>query len=47
MRIVSNGDNLHEMLNAVFFGGGGGGGGGKKKNINLSSFEFAHNVVKV
>ena len=41
MRIVSNGDNLHEMLNPVFW---------KKIRqniINLSCAEFAQRVVKV
>ena len=40
MQIVSNGDNLHEILNPVFW---------KNKNniINLSSAEYAHRLVKV
>ena len=41
MQIVSNGDNLHEISNPVFWGK-------KEKNIiNLSSAEFALRVVKV
>ena len=40
MKIVSNGDNLHEMSNPVL--------GKKKKNITaLSSAELAKRVVKV
>ena len=38
MQIVSNGDNLHEMSNPVFWG---------KNIINLLSAEFAQRVVKV
>ena len=40
MQIVSNGDNLHEMSNPVFWE--------NKKNItNMSSVELAQRVVKV
>ena len=38
MQIVSNGDNLHEMPNPVFWE--------NKKNISLSFAEFAHRMVK-
>ena len=38
MQIFSNGDNLREMSNPIFWK--------KRKNINLSSAEFAHRVVK-
>ena len=41
MHIVSNGDNLHEMSNPIFWGK-------KYENItNLSSAELAQKVVKV
>ena len=41
MQIVSTGDNLHEMSNAVFWGK-------NKKNItNLSFAELGQRVVKV
>ena len=40
MHIVSLGDNLHEMSNPILWEN-------KKKNINMSSAEFAHSVVKV
>ena len=40
MQIVSNGDNLHEMSNPVFWEK-------NTKNINLLSAEFAQRGVKV
>ena len=44
MRIVSGGDNLHEMSNPVLFWGKY----KKKKNIiNLPSAKFAQRVAKV
>ena len=41
MQIVSNGDNLHEMLNPVFWEKN------KKNIINLSFAELTKRVVKV
>ena len=40
MQIVSQGDNLHDMSNDIFWEN-------KKKVINLSSTEFAQIVVDV
>ena len=40
MQTVSNGDNLHEMLNPVFLEK-------IRKNIELRSAKYAHSVVKV
>ena len=41
MQIVSNGDNLHEISNPVFWEKN------KKNVISLSSVEFTQRVVKV
>ena len=40
MQVVSNGDNLHEISNPVFWEK-------EEKNINLSSAELAQWMVKV